>query len=131
VVLLADHVDPLGQDFLGTLFDDDASTAIADGTAPFTGTFIPEEALSGFDGGEQAGAWTLLVVDGQASSGGTLDAAAVTVTHSGLCDPDFDFDGEPASIDCDDMNAAVNTSATEICGNGVDEDCVGGDLPCS
>ncbi len=32
--------------------------------------------------------------------------------------------------DCDDGNAAVHPGAQEVCGNGIDEDCSGADLPC-
>lgn len=32
--------------------------------------------------------------------------------------------------DCDDSNPAVHPGATEICGDGLDNDCVGGDLAC-
>ena len=41
-----------------------------------------------------------------------------------LCQPDEDH---PAyfSQDCDDAEAAVNPDATEVCGNGVDDDCDG------
>ena len=40
------------------------------------------------------------------------------------CDDDADGDGDPASTDCDDANAAVNSSATEVC-DGLDNDCDG------
>ncbi len=35
------------------------------------------------------------------------------------------------NTDCDDASASVNTSGTEVCGNGIDEDCSGADLTCA
>ncbi len=35
-----------------------------------------------------------------------------------------------APVDCDDTTAAVRPGVTEVCGNGLDDDCAGGDLAC-
>ncbi len=34
------------------------------------------------------------------------------------------------SADCDDQDAAIHPGAVEVCGNGIDDDCVGDDEPC-
>ncbi len=47
----------------GTTFDDEASTTIAAGSAPFRGSFRPEQLLSGFDGATAVGTWQLRVAD--------------------------------------------------------------------
>ena len=44
-------------------------------------------------------------------------------------DPDRDRDGVPASRDCDDNNAGVWPGGVEVPGNGIDDDCSGGDRP--
>jgi hypothetical protein len=51
---------------------------------------------------------------------------------STCCDNDGDdYDGSQCSgTDCLDTNPAVNPAGTEICGNGFDDDCVGGDEAC-
>lgn len=55
-----------------TTFDDGASTAIVDGTAPYVGSFQPEGTLSSFAGLPANGQWTLHVDDDGAGDVGTL-----------------------------------------------------------
>ncbi|MGE4196684.1 MAG: proprotein convertase P-domain-containing protein, partial [Phycisphaerales bacterium] len=61
-----------GDDFVNTVFDDEALTSIITGAAPFTGSFQPEQPLNRFDGQSAAGVWTLEVTDTRAPSVGTL-----------------------------------------------------------
>jgi subtilisin-like proprotein convertase family protein len=68
-----------GNNFNNTRFDDDASTAIADGSAPFDGSYIPEEALSNIDGEDPNGNWFLIVLDDTAEDTGTLNSWGLNI----------------------------------------------------
>lgn len=61
-----------GSDYRNTIFDDDAAVFIEDGSAPFKGSYIPEELLSAFNGEDPAGTWRLTVYDDQEEDDGTL-----------------------------------------------------------
>jgi subtilisin-like proprotein convertase family protein len=54
-----------GDSYSDTVFDDSATTSIADlsNFSPFTGTFKPEQLLSTFNGEDANGTWKLLIVD--------------------------------------------------------------------
>lgn len=60
------------NNYTNTIFDDEAATSIIDGTAPFTGSFQPEESLSTFNGMDSVGNWTLKIVDDSNGDGGAL-----------------------------------------------------------
>ena len=42
---------------------------------------------------------------------------------------DLDGDGYAGTADCDDADPLVNAGASDVCGDGVDSDCSGGDAP--
>ncbi len=43
--------------------------------------------------------------------------------------PDLDFDSAGANVDCNDHDASIRPGATDVPGDGVDQDCSGADTP--
>jgi subtilisin-like proprotein convertase family protein len=52
-----------GDNYTNTVFDQEATTQIVDGSSPFTGVFVPEGDLSLLNGEMSGGDWTLSVDD--------------------------------------------------------------------
>lgn len=71
-----------------TTFDDAAPTKIVAGTAPFVGSFVPEEPLSAFLGENPNGDWQLLISDTVAGDTGELRCWSLL-----LSPPDCDAGG--------------------------------------
>src|SRR5262249_8216290 len=63
-----------GANFSNTRFDDQASSALSAGTAPYTGSFRPASPLAALNGKTLKGTWHLIVSDSVAGMAGTLDA---------------------------------------------------------
>jgi subtilisin-like proprotein convertase family protein len=61
-----------GDNFTGTIFDDQATAAISSGTPPFTGSFRPQQALAAFNGLSLSGNWVLTITDASDPDVGTL-----------------------------------------------------------
>ena len=118
-VELFSGVGGLGDDFAGTVLDDEASAPITTGSPPFAGSFQPEGALSDFDGQSMTGTWTLQVDDTFAGDDGTLNAWSLLITPQVA---DMDGDGFYPCNDCDESDAAINPGALEVC-NAIDDDC--------
>jgi subtilisin-like proprotein convertase family protein len=74
-----------GDNFVDTVFDDDAATPISGGTAPFTGSFQPETPLSVLNGKSAAGTWQLTITDDAGGDTGTLDGWQLQLTLSNPC----------------------------------------------
>jgi subtilisin-like proprotein convertase family protein len=69
-----------GDHYTNTTFDDEATTSIVAGAAPFTGSFRPEMPLSAFDGEDPNGAWTLELRDNAFEDTGVLLSWSLTAT---------------------------------------------------
>jgi hypothetical protein len=69
-----------GENFTDTVFDDEATTPISGGSAPFTGSFRPEGALSDLDGIPAAGTWILEITDDAGGDTGELVAWSLNLT---------------------------------------------------
>ncbi|MCE7989771.1 MAG: hypothetical protein DYG89_52160 [Caldilinea sp. CFX5] len=69
--------------FSGTTLDDEATTPITSGSAPFSGSYRPSNPLSAFDGQSAAGVWTLRLSDNVAFYQGWLYGWSLEVCSSG------------------------------------------------
>lgn len=69
-----------GEDYLATVFDDEADASIEDGKPPYVGSFRPLHSLSLFDGQDAYGSWRLRVLDKFAYDEGRLESFALIVT---------------------------------------------------
>jgi subtilisin family serine protease len=84
-VQLFSGVGSSGANFTGTILDDAASTSIASGYAPFSGSFQPQGKLSDADGVNAQGTWTLEVTDGAKGDVGTINSWTLIIAarHQG------------------------------------------------
>ncbi|MBC7930729.1 MAG: proprotein convertase P-domain-containing protein [Rubrivivax sp.] len=118
IVLLSDNRGGAGQNYgtgandcsgTPTVFDDSASVGIANGTAPFAGSFRPEQPLSALNGKPTAGTWTLRVSDTANGDTGTIGCVQLEISRRiFLCCP---FTGGTATV----AAAPPATIATESC----------------
>jgi serine protease len=134
-VFLVREFDAFGDSFYNTAFDDEASTPIGFGTAPYVGTFRPTQPLSNFDGENAAGTWTLYIeahlgniLNGQ----GWLEAWSLAIEGEGGGDPPPPPPPPPppgnrAPVAADDelsgeINTRVAVPASELLANDFDAD---------
>jgi len=89
-----------GDNFQGTIFDDEAGTDISAGSAPFAGSYRPEGSLTAIDGETSAGDWKLEITDDAGGDTGTLNWWKLTLTFPPQsCGPDAGFGSMTAVSD--------------------------------
>jgi len=78
-VILSANNGGSGDNYINTVFNDSATTPIASGTAPFTGTFTPTGPLSAFNGQDPYGWWRLRVNDNAGGDTGHVGQYCVQI----------------------------------------------------
>ena len=108
-----------GQNYTGTCFSGNAVASISIGSAPFTGTFIPDEPLGAINNGQNAnGTWSLCIQDVLGLFTGTLNSWSITFSNSPAPPPPAQPPclGNPAAADaCSGATPVCNFSG--YCGN--------------
>ena len=85
-VSLSDRHGGSGDNFTDTVFDDEAGAPISGGSAPFTGSYQPDGALSTLDGQLPTGVWTFKVVDRAGIDTGNIEGWQLRLTLDSPCD---------------------------------------------
>jgi len=79
-VVLAQSLGGSGDNYTNTWFDDEGTGAIGGQSPPFTGHFVPGQALTAFDTEDPQGMWTLTVQDQTAGDTGSLTDWGLSMT---------------------------------------------------
>ncbi|HEV3378393.1 MAG TPA: S8 family serine peptidase [Thermoleophilaceae bacterium] len=122
-VKLAEHPggpDNDGNNFVETVFDDEAAANIASGTAPYTGSFRPQnDELSRFDGKQKQGTWTLRVRDlFEGDTGAIVGWGTSTSTATCARNPQTTITAGPAADQfTEDTDATFEFEGTETPGD--------------
>ncbi len=80
--LLVDHVGGSGDNFVNTILDDSATTPIASGFAPFTGSYRPSNPLLPFTGLITDGVWKIALTDTASGDTGVLTGWCLILTYT-------------------------------------------------
>lgn len=72
-----------GDNYTNTVFDQQATTLVTAGTAPFTGSFVPEGNLSNLNGQLSGGNWILTVADDANLDGGSITGFTLNICAQG------------------------------------------------
>jgi uncharacterized repeat protein (TIGR01451 family) len=105
-----------GNDFIDTVFDDEALASITSGSAPFTGSYQPEGSLATLDGIPANGDWILRVTDDAGADQGELVRWDLILTFEARqCGPVAEFQAYRLEADgCATGAAGLGNNRWEI-----------------
>jgi subtilisin family serine protease len=111
-----------GDNFAGTVLDDESTTPIPQGMAPFPGAYHPTQQLDVFDGELSAGIWTLSISDVEGVDAGMLHGWSLRLCR--VAPPDADGDTVADATDnCPaDFNPAQSNNDGDTAGDACDDD---------
>jgi len=113
-VMLSDNRGGSGNDFIDTVFDDEAVDPISSGSAPFTGGFRPDQALSTFDGTLAEGTWILRVEDKAGADVGNIESWSIEFTYPAqACGPHLGYHSYALSDACNGMGMGGGNGVVE------------------
>lgn len=110
-IMLSNQNGGSGDNYTNTCFSATGTTTIANGFAPFTGTYLPDDPLGTFNNGQNAnGIWQLCIQDVFGGQVGTLNSFSITFNNTPAPPP-------PVQPPCSGNIPAGNTCdiATPVC----------------
>lgn len=96
-IVLSQNNGSGGNDFSGTIFDDEATTPIGSGVAPFSGSFRPDQLLSLLDGKNANGLWQLEIDDQAEIDVGVLNSWSLTIATASTQPLSYSLSGPNSS----------------------------------
>jgi subtilisin-like proprotein convertase family protein len=102
-----------------TIFDDDATTEISDGTNPYVGTFEPDDELAAFinkSGSAVNGTWNLHVEDFFSGNSGTIQCWSLEIISTPATASGFSATGPIAIPDINSAGAELPVTVSGVTG---------------
>ena len=118
-IILSNRNGGSGDNYNGTVFDQEATSPIASGVPPFIGSFVPDGDLSNFYGGVSSGDWSLIISDNASQDIGQLNSWAIEICGS----PSPDSDGDTIPDTVDNCPMIANTDQSDMDNDGIGDVC--------